>query len=1338
MGESRKSSSPVWVTRIGYGSGVMFGLVALTILTAWLFLKSPFGEALVVDAIVGTLSKDGEVVIRIGDIDGDLPSAITLQDVVVGDELGDWLTVDQLSLKWRPFALLTGKVEVDFFTADVVNLQRLPVLASSKASETEPDIEELANVLARVRVKAMTISQIEVAPEVIGRSLSLSLEARLEQTASRRPQLTLTMTDLAQGGESSFTALLAENQTIRAELEAMVAGSSFTATGSYRVPTNAITLQGEARVLPSLFPVDEVTFTSAKVDVSANGTLAAPLFQIGFEVQRPRVGTVEFSKLDGTTDLRWAGESVAIELAGGVTGVGKLAPSLAPLIGADALYAVTATLKLKDDARNIGLLAVSEVSVESGDLAVSASGEVDLGTSTATGAATVKVAGLGRLAGWEEDVSQTEVRLDISSVSLEEFRASFVGVSDALKANSDMLTNAMAGPLKLSGGVIASPQQVRIENTSLAGLNGTLDGTVDVNLTTRSVVAELQASIDELKALSPDFEGPLSIDGDVSGPLDGPVVSLRLASERVAIRQETLDEIKLSLDVDLAQSPMATEITGSAQIVEGELKVNIKAAQVEGNHLQLDPLSLQGAGIDVTGALNIDLSTGLATGNVDAEFETLALPSALLAVPLSGGGAARVDLSNEGNIQKADLNARAESLRFAGAKAGMAEVAAEGEWRGGAARSLDVTIVGNNGFVGDQALASIQATAIGPLSELEVKVAASAPDDVPRVTLAGEIDMASDDMILSLADFALADAWGALSLLKPARIEVTNAYIRSSPILLAADDGTVTTQLDLNQITGVVQASLVAENLPFDLLSTLDPDLPITGRFTVDASLEGALSSPSGFARFYTTDIALPDTGLDAVGVDVDVTLADRRLSLSASVAGVSEVPATINGSLPFVLNLSKGQVSMPLDEPVDGAVQWAGDIQPVWAVLPLISHRLTGGADLDLNVSGTLNEPEVTGYASLAEGVYENLDLGTLVRDLNFDLSANTISDLGFELSGSDGDGGLISGSGALTRALNGELAGGLALKLDRLRLVRRDDLKIKGSGELIYGVTPERDRIAGDVQVESAELSLTASYAEAVPTLDVVDPNAPQTAPQAQRVGKETDLAIAITAPKGIDVVGRGLDSEWTADVNLGGTLASPELTGSLDVTRGEFSFLGELFDLSQGEVRFTGGGQIDPELSIIATRSTGGITAQVEVQGRASSPSITLGSIPVLPQDEVLSRILFGRSAGQLGPLEAVQLANAATELAGLAGRGGVVGSLRRGVGLDVFRFGSDAGGSTVVVGERISRNVFVGVEQGLEGQGSQFIIEWQLTDNLGLKSTTRQDTGADIGLRWSRDY
>lgn len=1337
MASSEEQLMPRWLQRLLYSAGAFAALIVVAVVTAYLFLKSPFGEALVADAIIGTLGKDGDVSVSIGDVEGDLPSSLTLKNISVQDVKGEWATINRLDVSWQPWALLSGRVAVQSLTADAVAVMRQPEFADSGASTSAPDVDALADLLDRFRVNVFRIEQADIAREVVGLSSALAVDASLGPGQSGDPQLMVSIAELNRSGEVSITAELARNQTIKATLEGELNGSKARAEGSFAVPTNTLTVTGEATfgsgLLQMFQPDSPIAYDTASAEFSVTGSVESPKVQLNYTVAQPRLGDLQLEYVNGTTDLVWSDAGLSVEIAGGVSGLSGLTAGLAPLVQKEALYALTANLN-----QEATVLAVEELSVESGSVAATFAGPIDLATLSGRGTATVRAFGLGRLAGWSDDQSETNLTIDISQSSPSSLVASLTGTATDITANADGLTALLSGPLDLNSDITLNGPVLQVLETQIGGSNAELSGSASIDLNANTLEGTVKAAVKTLSSLSHELSGAMVAEGSVSGPLATPNVVLQISGDRVDIRQETFEALDFRLTSDLAQSPRSAKLKGTVNIAEGPLALDLAVIQRDADHLRLAPLSIVGAGVSLKGALDASLDDGLVLGQVEAALDTLALPAAVMAVPVSGQATATADFTSVEGVQAISLTAAVEALRYGGATAGLRVLNLNGKWTGGGAPRIDLTLEGENGFVGTQAIASVSTTLAGPLNNLELGISARAPDDAPQLQLTGRLGVAESGATLALASLDLTDEWGRLSLESPTQLSFSNTQIATDEMAFTAAGGRLTSQINIDQTEGTVAASLVGENMPFDLLETLDPDLPITGRFGLSVILDGSLSAPNGSARLYTTDLSLPDTGLEDVGAELQATLTGQRLDLSGRVSGLSDDPATLTGSLPFAIDLTEGQARLPLDQPANLTVNWAGDIEPVWAILPLIAHRMTGEADIDLRLDGTLGDPLVTGYARLASGTYENLDLGTVLRELRVDLTADSASSVGFDLAGTDGDDGRITGVGRLNRGATGEFAGDVSVTLDRTRLVRRDDVKVRGSGTVSYAITPERDRIDGDIQVDSAEISLTATYAEAVPTLDVIDPDAPTPSGGPQRAGKETDLSISLTAPRGIDVVGRGLDSEWTADVTLGGTLAAPELNGSLDVSRGEFSFLGELFELTQGQVLFTGGGQIDPDLSVIATRSTAGITARVEVGGRASAPTITLGADPPLPQDEVLARIIFGKSAGQLGPLEAVQLANAAAELTGLTGRGGVVGTLRRGVGLDVFRFGSDAGGSTVVVGERLSRNVFVGVEQGLEGQGSQLIIEWQLTDNLGVKSTTRQDTGADIGLRWSRDY
>ena len=116
----------------------------------------------------------------------------------------------------------------------------------------------------------------------------------------------------------------------------------------------------------------------------------------------------------------------------------------------------------------------------------------------------------------------------------------------------------------------------------------------------------------------------------------------------------------------------------------------------------------------------------------------------------------------------------------------------------------------------------------------------------------------------------------------------------------------------------------------------------------------------------------------------------------------------------------------------------------------------------------------------------------------------------------------------------------------------------------------------------------------------------------------------------------------------------------------------------------------------LDLTATRDNPTLTAVIRITGTAEKPVITLTSTPVLPQDEVLSQVLFGSSVSSLNGFQAAQLASA---LSGLASGGGfdVIGGIRALAHLDRLAINSSATGGNSIAGgkyltdKRLSRAV-----------------------------------------------
>ncbi len=233
----------------------------------------------------------------------------------------------------------------------------------------------------------------------------------------------------------------------------------------------------------------------------------------------------------------------------------------------------------------------------------------------------------------------------------------------------------------------------------------------------------------------------------------------------------------------------------------------------------------------------------------------------------------------------------------------------------------------------------------------------------------------------------------------------------------------------------------------------------------------------------------------------------------------------------------------------------------------------------------------------------------------------------------------------------------------------------------------------------------------------------------------GRPIALDLTISAPSQIYVRGRGLDAELGGELRLGGTTAAVVPSGAFDLIRGRLDILGKRLDLTQASLTLEG--DFVPMLAVAASNESDGITSFVRIDGPATEPEVSFTSSPELPEEEVLSRLLFGRGIDSLSALQAAQLASAVATLAGRGGIG-IVGRLREGFGLDDLDVQTGAeGGATVRAGKYLSENVYSQIEVDDKGQ-SQINLNLDVTDSITLRGSAGSTGETGLGIFLEKDY
>src|SRR3546814_924889 len=137
------------------------------------------------------------------------------------------------------------------------------------------------------------------------------------------------------------------------------------------------------------------------------------------------------------------------------------------------------------------------------------------------------------------------------------------------------------------------------------------------------------------------------------------------------------------------------------------------------------------------------------------------------------------------------------------------------------------------------------------------------------------------------------------------------------------------------------------------------------------------------------------------------------------------------------------------------------------------------------------------------------------------------------------------------------------ISAKLDNARLARSDHIGARATGTLrLEKVAGQTALLSGDLRLPETRYRIVREGAAEVPVLRGVRRKPPAGRPRisgdgfAAVRGSLFDLLrldVHLRAGDQLYVTGMGLESEWQADITLGGTTLAPRVTGEIDLVRG-----------------------------------------------------------------------------------------------------------------------------------------------------------------------------------------
>ena len=1353
---------------LGIAIGILLLLVVLLVGGVIAAINTATGQR----EIVSLANSHSGGAFRIAGLSGTIPTNLHLARFELLDAHGAWLTLTGLDLRLSLTPLLQRMVVIDRLHADTLTMARLP--PSSPTPKPEPSSGQISASIPPLPVKVflsqLAVDRISIAKAVTQTAaIDVALSGDAQVTGHNEAQAHLALRDLGGSGIYTAQATLSGNNLAaqvnldepargmlsrlaslpdlgalhlgltldgpqdRAALGLALSAGALTAgaKGTIDIPGEAADLAVDAHA-PAMKPAPGIGWQSVDVALHTSGPFTKPTASGHIVLAGLAAQGVALQRL--TADIQ--GTRGAVSLKASLAGLA--APGLPPGLLGDTPVAVTASAVLDAPDRPVHVT----VSHPLLTLQVDGTTKPDLAADIV-----LDLPNLAPLAAIGHQVIEGSAHITGHATRTAD------GSATAAKLAADIhLTKAMPQAMALTGGdarltadAMMTPSAMTLSNLTVHGADIDLSAKGSRQTATQQLALDWTLALRRLADIAPQANGAVAMTGHAEGTQTNFALNTEVTGT-VGTTEGGRQVERLSGPIDLKvaatglPSAPRAQITLTGKPAGSPADIAVDAARDAEGAITATIKRLTWKSMSGQGQVALAPGATLPTGTVSVVIKSLADFRFLIGQPLSGSIA--LDLKAPPN-QPADVTLHGRNLAFAANR--LAAVDMTGDVRNPTTAPVVAAKVTLRGIDAAGIVGGATVTADGPLTALALTLDAQLPD-LKGAPASAKLRATLDAKAKRVALASLAASWHgeALRLLGPARIDF-GSRMAVDRLRLALGAATVDAA---GQISPRLNLHVALADVTPALIAPFAPSLHVAGRFDADAVLTGTTAAPGGTVTLRGTGLREttgPAASLPAATLIARAALHGRAAALDVRLDAGNASHVTVTGTAPI-------STAAPMDLRIGGRL----DLALIDPIMEAAGRRVTGAVTLDLGASGTIAAPRIAGTVALAGGSFQDFAQGVdlskmtaLIRAEGEDLVIQN-----FNANAGTGTVAITGRIGALapTIPLDLTVTARNAEPIQSDLLTARFDTDIHVSGAVTTGMNA-----SGTVHILRAAINVPNSLPPSVAVLNVRRPGQKPPPPPAPPLPISLDLTLQ--APRAIFVRGHGLDAELGGQLHIGGTLAALKPSGHFEMIRGTFSLVTTTLTFATGEVGFDGGDITDPSIDFRAISQSSTVTATLAVTGYASAPKITLSSSPELPQDEVLAQLLFHSSTTQLSPFQLASIATALASIAGVntgGGVGGLLGTVRQGLGLDELSIGNGIGNPTgaqptansaasknesaptLQAGRYVAPGVYVGAAQGTGGSGST-AAQVQIDIAKGLKLETQ--VGGDsngLGVTYQFNY
>jgi translocation and assembly module TamB len=487
------------------------------------------------------------------------------------------------------------------------------------------------------------------------------------------------------------------------------------------------------------------------------------------------------------------------------------------------------------------------------------------------------------------------------------------------------------------------------------------------------------------------------------------------------------------------------------------------------------------------------------------------------------------------------------------------------------------------------------------------------------------------------------------------------------------------------------------------LTAWFDTEIPTVGQLNFAAQVNGTAISPHAAVSLDIQGGAIANTSFDTL---YGLLILDKgSIHVNQLMLTKGTYRASAYGVVPLAALSSKGREQSTIADQMNLKVRLD---EANLSILPLLSKEVSwaaGPTKGEVTITGTLNEPQITGSIAVQDGAIKFASLANPIQKVGVDIQFE-----GDKINIKNFSG--VMGEGSYTLSGTADLEGqslknyNLMLALDKLGIKHR---YFTGplSGLLTLTDTGRRPLLSGQLTFDND-------------TIDI--PFLPEMAPSNLNLAFNVDLFVN----NKVRFYNAYMYDVWaTGHVKLAGSTRRPDSSGRIDAIRGTVSYLRTPFKITQGSVEFTQWRTFEPVIHLAAETKLQRTKINLNINGPVSTMDLKLTAEPSMSQQEILSLLTLrssykqsaggnGQNAGGLGRDELIGLLDVGLQMRFISE---VESAFRDAFGLDEFRLVRDT--ITATPSDKVQDNAVLNDREGYNLEFGKYLTDrLMLSYSMGL--------------------